>query len=129
MGSFSEKARAIGCGAKTSRPCGPLELSRERDGFDAISRQRRGCFRRRGRRSRSTSYERRTDFPRMKEIASLRNPDILLIEGYKNEQGAKVVLLRDQTDWDALQHLYNIQLVVRDSRIRYSRANEEMHGF
>lgn len=53
-------------------------------------------------------------FPRMKEIASLNNPSILLVEGYKDEQGAKVVLLRDEIDWDALQHLSDIQLVVRN---------------
>ena len=55
------------------------------------------------------------DFRRMKEIATIGNPDILLIEGYKEEQGEKVVLVRDQTDWDELKNLHNIQLVVEQS--------------
>ena len=33
------------------------------------------------------------EFIRMKEIATIAKPDILLIEGYKEEQGEKVVLL------------------------------------
>ena len=32
----------------------------------------------------------------MKEIAAIGNPDILLIEGYKEERGEKVVLLEDE---------------------------------
>ena len=34
------------------------------------------------------------EFRRMKEIATIGNPDILLIEGYKEERGEKVVLVR-----------------------------------
>ena len=54
------------------------------------------------------------NFIRMKEIASMNNPDFLLIEGYKEERGEKIVLLRDETDWDALKNLHDIQLVVRE---------------
>ena len=54
-------------------------------------------------------------FMRMKEIATIGNPDILLIEGYKEERGEKVVLIRNQTDWDELKNLDNIQLVVGQS--------------
>ena len=54
------------------------------------------------------------NFLRMKEIAAMQHPDILLIEGYKEEIGGKVVLLRDETDWDELQHLSDIQLVLRN---------------
>lgn len=71
------------------------------------------------------------DFMRMKDIATIGNPDILLIEGYKEEQGEKVVLVRSQTDWDELKNLSNIQLVVEqnDSKSDFqqllSRSNEE----
>lgn len=54
------------------------------------------------------------DFLRMKEIATVNHPDVLFIEGYKEERGEKVVLLRDETDWDELRHLHDIQLVVRN---------------
>lgn len=52
------------------------------------------------------------DFARMKEIATVDQPDVLLIEGYKKEQGDKVVLLRDEEDWTELQKLQGIKLVV-----------------
>ena len=55
------------------------------------------------------------DFRQMKKIATIGNPDILLIEGYKEEQGKKVVLIRSQTDWDELKNLPNIQLVVEQN--------------
>lgn len=51
-------------------------------------------------------------FNSMKAIATIANPDILLIEGYKEERGEKVVLLRDENDWEDLQHLQGIQLIV-----------------
>jgi molybdopterin-guanine dinucleotide biosynthesis protein len=35
----------------------------------------------------------------------MAHANILLIEGYKEEKGEKVVFLRDQTDRDELQHL------------------------
>lgn len=52
------------------------------------------------------------NFNKMKAIAMIANPAILLIEGYKEELGEKVVLLRDESDWENLQHLQGIQLVV-----------------
>ena len=69
-------------------------------------------------------------FRRMKEIATIGNPDILLIEGYKEERGDKVVLVRNQTDWNELKALCNIQLVVEQSdngvdfKGNISRSNE-----
>ena len=71
------------------------------------------------------------DFRRMKEIATIGNPDILLIEGYKEEQWEKVVLVRSRADWDELKNLLNIQLVVEQSASQsdfqqiLSRAHEE----
>lgn len=54
------------------------------------------------------------DFLRLKEIAKIDHPDVLLIEGYKREQGKKVLLLRDETDWEELKNLTDIELVVRN---------------
>ena len=69
------------------------------------------------------------DFMRMKDIAIIGNPDILLIEGYKEEQGDKVVLLKNEEDWARLQGLQGIQLIVGQVDNEYlqidSRSNEE----
>lgn len=60
------------------------------------------------------------DFIRMKEIATLTNPDILLVEGYKEEQGMKVVLLRNENDWEELQSLADIALVIGSEEIEFN---------
>jgi len=52
------------------------------------------------------------EFTELKLLATIRKPDILLIEGYKNEQGEKAVLLRDAGDWAALSELDSIQLII-----------------
>lgn len=52
------------------------------------------------------------DFAKLKEMASIGNPDVLLIEGYKGENGDKVVLLRNEEDWDTLRHLQGRQLAI-----------------
>ena len=71
------------------------------------------------------------NFRQMKELATIGNPDLLLIEGYKEELGEKVVLIRRQTDWDELKNLHNIQLVVEqndnnsDFQQVLSRSHEE----
>lgn len=45
-------------------------------------------------------------------LAKLENPDVILIEGYKEEAGEKVVLVKEPADWETLQELDNIQLVI-----------------
>lgn len=52
------------------------------------------------------------EFIELKLLATVGKPDFLLIEGYKNEQGEKVVLLRDTEDWESLSELDCIQLIV-----------------
>lgn len=52
------------------------------------------------------------EFTELKLLATIGKPDILLIEGYKNEQGEKIVLLRDAEDWESLNELDCIQLIV-----------------
>ena len=52
------------------------------------------------------------EFAKLKEMVTIGNPDILLIEGYKSEVGDKVVLLRNPEDWDMLRHLQGRQLII-----------------
>lgn len=43
---------------------------------------------------------------------SMMNPDIILIEGYKNEKYPKAVFIRDQNDLALLSELNNIELLL-----------------
>ncbi len=52
------------------------------------------------------------DFGTLKQLASFSRPDILLIEGYKNEAGEKIVLVRKPEDWETLHTLEGIRLIV-----------------
>lgn len=45
-------------------------------------------------------------------LATEQHPDIVLVEGYKAEQGEKVVLVRKEADWETLQKINGISLVV-----------------
>lgn len=45
------------------------------------------------------------------DYATINPPDILLIEGFKNAEHPKVVLLREEKDWDGLQKLRGIEKV------------------
>ena len=51
-------------------------------------------------------------FAELKEMAAIRRPNILLVEGYKEQQGDKVVLVRNAEEWESLRNLCGIQLVV-----------------
>ena len=53
-------------------------------------------------------------FHELKQLAAFNQPDVLFIEGYKNYPGNKVVLIKSHEDWESLQHLSGIQLVVGD---------------
>lgn len=52
------------------------------------------------------------DFMQLKTLASLGQPDVLLIEGYKGEKGEKVILLRNEEDWESLRDIEGKQLVI-----------------
>lgn len=52
------------------------------------------------------------DFAALYEMALADEPDVVLVEGYKMEAGAKVVLVREEADWDSLKQLHDILLVV-----------------
>ena len=45
-------------------------------------------------------------------LAQLEKPDVILVEGYKAEAEEKVVLVKETKDWETLQELHNIQLVI-----------------
>ncbi|REB06002.1 molybdopterin-guanine dinucleotide biosynthesis protein B [Sporosarcina sp. BI001-red] len=51
-------------------------------------------------------------FGALKALVTYDSPDVLLIEGFKDERGAKVVLVRSCEDWNTLQELEKIQLVI-----------------
>ncbi|WOV87853.1 molybdopterin-guanine dinucleotide biosynthesis protein B [Sporosarcina oncorhynchi] len=52
------------------------------------------------------------DFLRLKEMAATGKPDILLVEGYKEERGDKVILVRDEEDWQTLSLLQGRILII-----------------
>lgn len=52
------------------------------------------------------------DFMQLKKMAATGKPDILLIEGYKDEHGHKVILVRDQEDWQTLSLLQGRVLII-----------------
>lgn len=41
-------------------------------------------------------------------ISSSMNPDIIVVEGHKEESYQKIVLLRDEADFEALKRLHNV---------------------
>jgi len=51
-------------------------------------------------------------YERLLALAKLENPDVILIEGYEEEAGEKAVLVKEPVDWETLQELNNIQLVI-----------------
>jgi len=52
------------------------------------------------------------NYEQLIQLAKWEAPDIILVEGYKDEMGEKVVLVREQDDWEALQLVERIALVV-----------------
>ncbi|WP_301107198.1 molybdopterin-guanine dinucleotide biosynthesis protein B [Sporosarcina sp.] len=47
-------------------------------------------------------------FEELKSLAASNQPDVLLIEGYKQEVGEKIALLRNEGDWEDLKQLQGI---------------------
>ncbi|WP_249745201.1 molybdopterin-guanine dinucleotide biosynthesis protein B [Mesobacillus boroniphilus] len=46
------------------------------------------------------------------DMLSFFKPDVILIEGYKNEPYPKAVILRDESDLELVEKLHNIQVVL-----------------
>lgn len=46
------------------------------------------------------------------QLANIGKPDVIFIEGYKQEHYKKVVIIKDLKDWETLQHLTNIVCVI-----------------
>lgn len=68
------------------------------------------------------------DYASLKQLALLQKPDVILVEGYKQEPGEKVILVKDEADWRALEDLENIQLVVGLKRnISYPQIADREH--
>src|SRR5699024_4237920 len=68
------------------------------------------------------------DYASLKQLALLQKPDVILVEGYKQEPGEKVILVKDEADWRALGNLENIQLVVGLKRhISYPQIADREH--
>src|SRR5699024_4393835 len=68
------------------------------------------------------------DYASLKQLALLKKPDVILVEGYKQEPGEKVILVKDEADWRALEDLGNIQLVVGLKRhISYPQIADREH--
>ncbi|WP_019415029.1 molybdopterin-guanine dinucleotide biosynthesis protein B [Paenisporosarcina sp. TG20] len=57
------------------------------------------------------------------ELSCQIKPDILLIEGFKKAPLEKVVLVRSQQDWEALQELNNIALVIVHEGVQLKGIN------
>ncbi len=45
-------------------------------------------------------------------LAMMSEPEVILIEGFKEADFPKVVLLREEADWDTLQHVTNCIAVI-----------------
>ncbi|WP_419962576.1 molybdopterin-guanine dinucleotide biosynthesis protein B [Psychrobacillus sp. BM2] len=45
-------------------------------------------------------------------LAAISNPEIIFIEGFKQEDYDKVVIIKELSEWDTLQHLTNIVCVI-----------------
>ncbi|HLR22607.1 MAG TPA: molybdopterin-guanine dinucleotide biosynthesis protein B [Pseudogracilibacillus sp.] len=68
------------------------------------------------------------DYASLKQLALLKKPDVILVEGYKQEPGEKVILVKDEADWRGLEDLGNIQLVVGLKRhISYPQIADREH--
>lgn len=46
------------------------------------------------------------------QLTKISEPEVIFIEGYKQEHYEKVVILKDSKDWETLQHLTNIVCVI-----------------
>lgn len=56
--------------------------------------------------------QRELNYNQLIALAELENPDLILIEGYKEERGEKAILVKEKEDWNTLQQLDNIRLVI-----------------
>lgn len=59
-------------------------------------------------------FQTEMDYDTLIKCASLQSPDIILVEGFKKTTSPKVVIVRNQSDWDQLKQLDGIVLVVGD---------------
>lgn len=68
------------------------------------------------------------DLKMLMDYVKINEPTVLLIEGFKNADQPKVVLLRESEDWERLKQLTNIEIVLpreRKEGFQY-RSDEEV---
>lgn len=64
------------------------------------------------------------------ELLSFFKPDVILIEGYKNEKYPKAVILRDENDLSLLEKLENIKVVLyRDGNLANHLKDSSIPAF
>ncbi|MEH7884453.1 molybdopterin-guanine dinucleotide biosynthesis protein B [Bacillus sp. JJ1609] len=64
------------------------------------------------------------------EMLSFFKPDVILIEGYKNEKYPKAVILRDEGDLELLDKLPNIKVIFyRDASLARHLMDQEIPAF
>lgn len=56
--------------------------------------------------------QKESSFKELIELAARTKPDVILVEGYKDEIGEKVVLVQEKEEWESLQDLEGIILVI-----------------
>lgn len=65
----------------------------------------------------------KSDLNELIKLSCQIKPDIILVEGFKEATLEKVVLVRSEQDWEALQSLDNIVLVVVHEGVRLKGIN------
>ncbi|AIY05523.1 molybdopterin-guanine dinucleotide biosynthesis protein B [Planococcus sp. PAMC 21323] len=55
-------------------------------------------------------------------LSAVSNPDLVLVEGFKESHYAKIVLLHSEEDWVTLQKLKHIELVVSPEALELDKA-------
>ncbi len=54
-------------------------------------------------------------------LASSENPELVLVEGFKEEAYEKIVLLNSKEDWITLQKLENVRLVISSEAVELDK--------
>lgn len=75
-------------------------------------------------------HQRTEDAPLGKLIglASMEDPDLILVEGFKRDDYEKIVLLRSAEDWIELQKLNQIVLVVTPKQMKLDNLPVVLHN-
>ncbi|ANU10933.1 molybdopterin-guanine dinucleotide biosynthesis protein B [Planococcus antarcticus DSM 14505] len=61
-------------------------------------------------------------------LASMEDPDLILVEGFKRDDYEKIVLLRSAEDWIELQELNHIVLVITPKQMKLDNLPVVLHN-